>query len=251
MMPSHFGYIIWVYRGFEKDKFGHFFGFYNAIGCIVGMAKDIPIYIILMIFYFKKLIYNDFDFEFTWLEEYALSVFLILIGAIMNIANITTLGNSSIVWTVIVLLPFFIGFVVSLPNTNVNTWIDRTAQNEEKEYQFGLWLAATIWLHTGWDSMGCLSAEIGFPKHKFFRAFLWAILLDYIGYTLPVLAALTIDCESNDNTQCWDDGYLYTAYYAISPILGWAVAFAGFIANFAIYNAEVSVQARAFWSVLN
>ncbi len=43
MMPSHHGYIIWVFRGFEKDKFGHFLGFYNAIGCIIGMAKGIYI----------------------------------------------------------------------------------------------------------------------------------------------------------------------------------------------------------------
>ena len=105
-MPSHHGYIIWVFRGFEHDKFGHFFGFYNAIGCIIGMAKDIPIYIILMIFYFKKLMFNDFDFEFTWIQEYFLSLFLILIGALFNIANITTLGNSAILFTIIILQTF-------------------------------------------------------------------------------------------------------------------------------------------------
>eukprot|EP01084_Bolivina_argentea_P198772 340258_1 len=98
MMPSYHGYIIWVFRGFEKDKFGHFLGFYNAIGCLVGMAKDIPIYIILMLFYFKKLIFNDFNIEFTWIEEYLISFVLILIGALFNIANITTLGNSAILF---------------------------------------------------------------------------------------------------------------------------------------------------------
>eukprot|EP01084_Bolivina_argentea_P158189 275589_1 len=99
MMPSHHGYIIWVFRGFENDKYGHFLGFYNAFGCIIGMAKDIPIYPILMLFYFKKLIFNDFNFEFSWIEEYLLYLLLILIGALFNIANITTLGNSTILFT--------------------------------------------------------------------------------------------------------------------------------------------------------
>eukprot|EP00484_Ammonia_sp_Unknown_P029189 CAMPEP_0197026550 /NCGR_PEP_ID=MMETSP1384-20130603/6610_1 /TAXON_ID=29189 /ORGANISM="Ammonia sp." /LENGTH=546 /DNA_ID=CAMNT_0042455235 /DNA_START=64 /DNA_END=1704 /DNA_ORIENTATION=- len=245
MMPSHHGYIIWVFRGFEKDRFGHFLGFYNAIGCIVGMAKDIPIYIMLMLYYFKKLLFDDFNFEMSWFEEYCLSLFLILLGMMINIANITTLGNSAIIWMCIILLPFLIGFLYSLPQTDFNAWIDTTPQNEHKEYQFGLWLSTLLWLHTGWDSTGCLSAEIGFPKKKFFNAFVVAMVMDYVGYTIPLLGALTVQCTE----RCWDAGYLYTAYHAILPGLGLAVAFSGLIANFAIYNAEIAVQARAFWAL--
>ncbi len=213
-----------------------------------GNGNDIPIYPILMLFYFKKLIFNDFDFEFTFIEEYLLYLSIILIGAIFNIANITTLGNSTIVFTFIVLLPFFIGFLYSLPQTNLNSWIDPTPQNEDNEYQFGLFLATMLWLHTGWDSTGCLSAEIGCKKSNFFKAFIVAIIVDYIGYTIPVLGALTIDCN-DDTNSCWDDGYLYTAYHKILPGLGLAVAVAGFIANFSLFIAEISVQARAFWAL--
>ena len=246
MMPSHHGYIVWVFRGFEKDKFGHFFGFYNSLGCIIGMAKDIPIYIILMNFYLKKLIFNDFDYEFTFIQEYLLSLVLIFIGAILNIANIRTLGNSTIIFAFITMLPFFIGFLITLPATNPSTWMDTTPQNEDKEYQFGLFLASMVWLHTGLDCTGCLSAEIGFKKDKFFNAFVVAIVVNYFCYTLPVLGALTQECH-DDN--CWDDGYLYTAYNAISPALGYAVAVSGFFSNFALYVAEMSVQARAFWAI--
>ena len=238
MMPSHHGYIIWVFRGFEKDRFGHFLGFYNAIGCIVGMAKDIPIYIILMLFYFKKLVANDFDYEFSWIQRYLISIGLIVFGGALNIANITTIGNSAIAFTALTLLPFLVGFAWSLPNTDFSSWTDTEPQNEDREYQFGLFLSTMLWLHTGWDSTGCLSAEIGFNKSKFFRPFLGAIILDYLGYTLPVLAALTVTCNSGEN--CWDDGYLYTAFHAISPVLGWGVAVSGFVANFSIYVAEMS-----------
>merc|ERR1719242_2762723 len=247
MMPSHHGYIIWVFRGVEKDRFGHFLGFYNAIGCVVGMAKDIPIYIILMIFYLQKLVANDFAYDFSWIQQYLISLFLIAIGGILNVANITTIGNSAIAFTVLTLLPFIIGFIWSLPDTDFSSWTDTEPQNEGNQYKFGLFLSTMMWLHTGWDSTGCLSAEIGFDKSKFFRPFLGAMVLDYLGYTLPLLAAVTVKCGDEDN--CWDDGYLYTAFHGISPILGWGVAASGFIANFSLYSAEMSVQARSFWAL--
>ena len=105
-----------------------------------------------------------------------------------------------------------------------------------------------IWLSTGWDCTGCLSAEIGFEKRKFFRPFLGAMVLDYFGYTLPVLAAITVHCD-NSVDHCWDDGYLYTAFYAISPVVGWGVAVSGFVANLSLYVSEVTVQARSFWAL--
>ena len=96
MMPSHHGYIIWVFRGFEQDRFGHFLGFFNAIGCIVKLAQDIPIYVILMLFYLKRLVANDFDYEFSWIQKYLIHLALIVIGGVLNIANITTIGNSAV-----------------------------------------------------------------------------------------------------------------------------------------------------------
>ena len=60
------------------------------------MAKDIPIYIILMLFYFKKLVANDFDYEFSWIQKYLIHLTLIVIGGVLNIANITTIGNSAV-----------------------------------------------------------------------------------------------------------------------------------------------------------
>ncbi len=56
MMPSHHGYIIWVFRGFERDRSGHFLGFYNAIGCIIKLGQDIPIYVLLMFDCLKRLV---------------------------------------------------------------------------------------------------------------------------------------------------------------------------------------------------
>jgi len=248
MMPSHHGYIIWVFRGFEHHRFGHFLGFFNAIGCIVKMAVDIPIYILLMLFYLKRLA-GDFEYEFSWIQQYLIHFTLIIIGGALNIANITTVGNSAIAFTALTLLPFLVGFVWSLPNTDCSSWTDTVPQNAEGLYQFQLFLSTMLWLYTGWDSTGCLSAEIGFNKSKFFNPFLGAIVLDYVGYTLPVLAAITVHCDASTDSNCWDDGYLYTAFHSISPALGWAVAASGFIANFSIYVAEMSVQARSFWAL--
>jgi amino acid transporter len=247
MMPSHHGYIIWVYRAFDNNSYiGNFIGFFNAIGDLMALGSDIPIYTVLMSFYFELLISTYFkDFIFTFWTSYLFKLFMVIIGAIFNIFNITTLGNSSIIFSVIILLPFIIGFSYSIPNINVEAWTNTKPYNDSGEYQWGLFLSSMIWLHCGWDSVGSLTAELNFPKSEIFLCFVFGIILDFLSYVIPVIGALTVKCDDN----CWDDGYLYTAYDKIIPHLGIFVVISGFISSFSLYIAELAVQARSFWAL--
>eukprot|EP01083_Nonionella_stella_P155495 502387_1 len=247
MMPSHHGYIIWVYRAFDNNSYiGNFIGFFNAIGDLIAMGSDIPIYTVLMSFYFELLISTYFkDFIFTFWTSYLFKLFMVIIGAIFNIFNITTLGNSTIIFSAIILLPFIIGFLYSIPDINIEIWSNTKPYNDSGEYKWGLFLSSMLWLHCGWDSVGSLTAELNFPKSKIFLCFIFGIILDYLSYTIPIIGALTIKCDDN----CWDDGYLYTAYDKIIPQLGIFVVISGFISSFGLYIAELAVQARTFWAL--
>ena len=257
MMPSYHGYIIWVYRAFGDIKYiGNFIGFYNSIGEIISMGSDIPIYTILMSFYFEQFIktyINSNIFSFTFWTSYLFKLFMIIIGAIFNIFNITTLGNSTILFSFIILLPFIIGFIYSIPNINIEQqWFNSNNNkpyNDNNQYQFGLFFSTLLWLHNGWDSVGGLTAELRFKKSKIFASFIGGIILDYLSYTIPVLAALTVKCNNDNDNDCWNDGYLYTAYNKIIPFLGIFVVISGFISNFSIYIGELAVQARTFWAL--
>ena len=189
-MPSHHGYIIWAFRAFKNEgKIGHFFGFYNAIGSTLAMAKDIPLYVTVMLFYFEQFFKAYFnDFSMTFIQKYISKLVIIMIGGIFDLANITTLGNSNMCLMIIVFLPFIIGFIYTLPETSIAAIASTKPYNETHEYQLGLWLSTLIWLHTGWDS-------VAFKKSKLFLAFLVAIVLDYVSYTMPILGSLTQKCE--------------------------------------------------------
>jgi len=250
MMPSYHGYIIWVYRAFGDVKYvGNFIGFFNSIAEIFAMGTDIPIYPVIMSYYFEQLIKTHFtSFSFTFWTAYTFKVCMILLGAIFNIFNIKIIGNSTIIFSVIIVLPFLIGFVYSAQNTDVSTWLSVKPYNDSNEMQWGVFISSLLWLNNGWDSVGSLTAELNFPRSRIFCSFLMAIIFVYISYTVSILGALTVPCDDK-HTACWDDGYLYTAYDKMSVLLGLFIVIAGFMANFSMYMAELSVQARLLWSL--
>eukprot|EP00484_Ammonia_sp_Unknown_P008550 CAMPEP_0197073864 /NCGR_PEP_ID=MMETSP1384-20130603/210822_1 /TAXON_ID=29189 /ORGANISM="Ammonia sp." /LENGTH=559 /DNA_ID=CAMNT_0042512705 /DNA_START=31 /DNA_END=1708 /DNA_ORIENTATION=- len=250
MMPSYHGYIIWVYRAFGDVKYvGNFIGFFNSIAEIFAMGTDIPIYPVIMSYYFEQLIKTHFtSFSFTFWTAYTFKVCMILLGAIFNIFNIKIIGNSTIIFSVIIVLPFLIGFVYSVQNTDVSTWLSVKPYNDSNEMQWGVFISSLLWLNNGWDSVGSLTAELNFPRSRIFCSFLMAIIFVYISYTVSILGALTVPCDDK-HTACWDDGYLYTAYDKMSVLLGLFIVIAGFMANFSMYMAELSVQARLLWSL--
>ena len=151
MMPSYHGYIIWVYRGYDTHKFGRIIGFFNAIGNVIATGLDIPIYAVLMCDYFKTLF--DYD-NISKFEEYIFKLGVVFIGFIFNAMNINCLGNSSLLFTFIVIVPFLVGFVYgfdelkwsTITDTSIPTFSDN---NENKDYDWGLWLSTMLWLHTG------------------------------------------------------------------------------------------------------
>eukprot|EP01083_Nonionella_stella_P181257 648631_1 len=250
MMPSYHGYIIWVYRAFNHIPYiGNFIGFYNALSELLSLGSDIPLYTLLMSFYFEKLFATYLmHFELTFWTRYSFKLCVIVVGAVVNILDITILGNTTILFTIIILLPFLIGFIYSIPHINVSTWSNHTTYNDNDNnhnIQWGLFLSTLIWLHTGWDCVASLTAELNFNKSKIFASFAGGIVLDYLVYTLPVLGALTVTCS----TDCWADGYLYTAYNQIMPHLGICIVISGFVSNFGCYITEQAIQARSFWAL--
>ena len=245
MMPSHHGYIAWTFRAFMNDKCGTFIGFYNSIGSLISMGKDIPIYIVLMVYYFKQLILTDFDVKLKFWEEYLLKLSFIIIGGLLNIANITAIGKTSILFAIIIVLPFIIGFFASLKYFDINNLTDNRPQNNNNEYQWGLFIATIMWLHTGWDSLGSLTAELGFNRSKLFLCFIFAMVMDYFVYTISIIGAASIKCDND----CWDDGYLFVAFNDVLPKLGLWVVISGFVSNFSLYVSEMAVQSRVMWAL--
>lgn len=241
------GSIIWAYRALHDiPVIGGFLCFFNSVMTVISMGSDIPIYVSLMSWYVNQFVTSNFGgLSMTFWTLYLLKLVFIAIGGICAILNVKSLGNLSILCSLVIMAPFIVGFVFSAPNIDISTWTDTTVYNDDDEPQWGVFLSMMLWVSSGWDTVGSFMAELEFDKSRIFGTFAAAMILVYLSYTLPILGALTEPCDEH----CWDDGYLYTAYDRILPNLGIFIIIAGFVCNFTIYIGEMAVQSRQLWAL--
>eukprot|EP01084_Bolivina_argentea_P178134 307950_1 len=239
MMPCNHGYIIWVYRGL-----GEFWGFVNAFNTLLATCLDLPLFPVLMVDYFVAL-FNSNQESLPWIAIYMIKFMLVVVGMILNIMNIKIIGTTMIIFTIIILTPFLIGFLYVIPNIDTNQWSTTYAINTDMTYNWSIFISSCLWLHCGFDKLSCVSGETKFKHKHFFIAFLFAIILAWFSYVLPLIAALTVNYSNTD----WDKGYLLEAYNEILPGIKYLVLLGGVLFCFSLYVVELLAYSRAICAV--
>ena len=119
----------------------------------VGTAFDIPCYPVLITDYVCTLL-TKMDISLTWFEQWLINLFLVLLGALVNICNLRTLGNTSIVSCIVIFIPLMYGFVIAAKNIdpkkqwNINS-PSTDSDGDSNAIQFGLLLNSALWLYSG------------------------------------------------------------------------------------------------------
>ena len=149
MMPENGGYVIWVFRAF-----GDFLGYINAYNAIICNLFDNAIYPTLIMEYYHILYPNHIHGIYMFI----LKEIIVILGCIVNIQSIRKLGNYGIYTTLLILLPFTLGFIIALPSINWDTleWgpIHTNGTHEKLsldalEPNMALFFSTLFWCHTG------------------------------------------------------------------------------------------------------
>ena len=259
MIPSNHGSIAWVYRGL-----GPFWGFLYSVNDCCSTLIDTPTYIVLIGTYSEAWLIKIFEpwmgylfFVNPGIINYGFKLFLLLIAAVLNVFNITVVGNASIILSFLIMAPLLIGFIITLPDVNMNVWFDTQTISNCNDRSVGvcdwpLYISTVIWLHTGWDVVSHIAGEVGFDFKTVMNSFLWANVLDLLSYLLPLISVFTIAYPASNDYKLnskWEDGYLINAYYNISPVLGGFVFFGAILSNYSIHLCEISTLAREIWAL--
>ncbi|ETO23743.1 amino acid transporter [Reticulomyxa filosa] len=226
---------------------------------------------------YKKAFGQHLHHTIVW----GLKALFVLLAGILNLMNISVQGTASIICSTILMLPFFIGFFYSLPNTDFHTWV-KGAPNGSVNW--AIYVSTLIWfvcfsvrfffmcmhvynmryylvwfycvmvfdkcndqirLHTGRDVMGCVAGEAGFAPKDFIKCFIISIVMDWVGYTLPLIGAFTVPYDGS----AWQNGYLITAYNDIIPGLQWFVICGALFSCFSLYFMEFCAHVRMMWAI--
>lgn len=178
MMPVEGGYYQWV-----KKALGIRFAFYEGWWTWLYTFVDLAIYPVLFVEYAS--------YFFPGIEAYKIPICLIIIWASagLNILGIVPVGETSIVLSSVVIIPFLVLFIVAFASHDVLLTIPHISLSGIHFSSLGLALFTIMWNFCGWDNAMTYAGEVDKPVKSYLRATISAAILIFIVYVLTVLTS--------------------------------------------------------------
>ena len=142
----------------------------------------------------------------SWGARWAVCLTLIWVVHLLNSRGIDLVGDSAVLLSALLLVPFVIMTWHGAMNWRVSPFVPFTAPGKGW-FDYSVALAAVFWLYSGYDKLSAAAEEVDNPQRTFPPALLTAAGLATISCVVPTLFA---EAELG-NWQEWTDGYFPTA----------------------------------------
>jgi amino acid transporter len=231
MMPQNGGYIIWTTRAF-----GDFGGFLNGFISLFTNIFDLALYPVLVADYLDGLV----SLSPTW--RWITIIATVTIVFITNMRGIAVVGRASVVFAIMVLLPFITMFFVVLGKGELRPkhWLDTIPS-----INWRLFFNMMFWNFSGWDALSCIAGEVKDPKRTYPRAVAGSLIMVILSYLIPILAAVSV----NQMYYAWDDGYFVDIGENIESYFATWIGVAAIASSLGIFNATTAANSRALWRI--
>lgn len=203
-LPAEGGYYVWV-----KDGLGAFWGFQEGWWSWTDSFLDMAIYPVLFADYLATLLSSQFSLavgpvhahfagtsiisDNHWVH-WGITLVVIWAFALLNIRGVRAVGNSSTLFTLLVLAPFAVMCFLGLQHLSqhpVAIWQPFIPPHSSALSALGLGLFVVMWNYFGWDSPSTVNGEIVRPRSTYPRALTLSMPLVIVAYVLPVVAGLS------------------------------------------------------------
>ncbi len=171
LMHKEGGYYQWV-----KSALGMSWGFYEGWWSWLFTLTDLAIYPVLFVQYLT--------FFFPEAETYKIPIclFIIWFCAYLNLRGILSVGRSSIMLGVAVLVPFLVMFVVAI---FAHSPVDAVHPMTPAPFTFGIvcvGLFNVMWNFLGWDNTSTITEEVESPVRSYLIAIIGAMAMIVLIY---------------------------------------------------------------------
>jgi amino acid transporter len=241
-MPAEGGYYVWV-----KEGLGRFWGFQEGWWSWADSFLDMAIYPVLFADYLDALLSRYANISLVddnrWVH-WAVALAVIWVFAWLNIRGVRPVGNSSVLFTLVVLAPFVVLVYLGLSHFGAHptaVWRPFLPPHTPALNALGLGLFVVLWNYLGWDGPSTVSGEIVRPRSTYPWSLAVSVPLVVATYVLPVAAGLT----AVGAVAAWKDG----AFPAIAAAVGgnWLglwVALAGLVSAAGLFSALLLSNSR-------
>jgi amino acid transporter len=225
LIPVEGGFYFWV-----KEGLGPFAGFVEAYVTLLFTAVDTAIYPVLFATYLAWLI------PLGPTEQVALSIGLIWVAGLLNLAGVRLVGTTSVVFVVALTAPFAALVLLGLPQLIHWRMPSEPLIGRDFLGALGGGLTVVMWNFGGWENVSVVAGEIERPGRNYLRAITLALPMVALGYLLP----LGVTLSGVASTADWRTGW-FAAEGALlgGPLLGTAISLGGAVAAFAMFAAAI------------
>ncbi|MCX4744954.1 APC family permease [Kitasatospora sp. NBC_01287] len=251
-IPEEGGYYHWVKRGL-----GRFWGFQQGLLSWVCSFVDMALYPVLFTSYLQNLVgavapgqhvlfhIGGLRFDLNWF----ICVAVIVVFTLLNLLGAGWVGESSVAFALICLLPMVILTVVGVAHLvqhGTNPVGTLTATSGQSTWNaFGAGLFIVMWNYSGWDSVTTVAGEMENPRKHLPKALAMAVVLIMVGYLLPSIASLATGADGKAGWQNWDTGsFSDVAKQLAGPWLQVTVTVGGMFAAVAMFSALLAANSR-------
>jgi len=159
----------------------------------------------------------------------------------LNVRGIQVVGNTAILLSIILLIPFVIMLALGVAKWQHNPFSPLLVEGKNIASGFGSALVIAIWLYSGYDKLSAAAEEVENPRRVFPPALLFAATLAMFSYVLPTIAGLA----ALGNWPEWAGTYFSTAAEKIGGAwLGHAMTFGALCSNALLLNVTMLAASR-------
>jgi amino acid transporter len=160
---------------------------------------------------------------------------------VLNLRGIQVVGNTAILLSLILLVPFAIMIALGVAGWQHNPFAPFHAPEKNFISGFGSALVIAIWLYSGYDKLSAAAEEVENPQRVFPPALFFAVTLAMLSYVLPTVAGLA----ALGNWQEWAGAYFSPAATLIGGAwLGHAMTFGALCSNALLLNVTMLAASR-------
>ena len=230
MMPVTGGYYQWV-----KRALGLRWACYEGWWTWLYTFADLAIYPVMFVQYLS------FFFPEAQLYKIPICLVIIWISAGINILGIVPVGRTSIVLSILVIVPFLVLFTWSLIQHHGQIVIPKPSFERSSFSAISLSIYTVMWNFIGWDNVTTYAEEVSKPV----RSYLFSIFLAFMAvfgiYFIAILIAINSGIAPKTLTE---EGFPSAAVLIGGNVLGTVVAFGGMASALGLFSAVLLSVSR-------
>ena len=219
-----------------RMAFGDFLGFQAGWWAWMTGVVNCSLFAVLFTDYLKY-----WFPELGALQHWLVAVSLIWFLTYLNMRGIDVVGNTAILLSITLLIPFVILLVIGIFNWQHNPLSPFVAPGKTVVGGIGSGMALAIWLYSGYEKLSAATEEIENPQRNFPPALFLATIATMLSYVLPTIAGLA----AQGNWEKWAVPYFPTLAAAMGgPWLGHAMNFGALCSNALLLNVTMMSTSR-------